>query len=964
MENISVSYIPNIFGRLSFPLRYNGYPVFHKTFQGNSLLTINLIDDTITIPSHFFKTGERLTYSFSADGSSIGINPSSPGSGGSSTLPSVVYPIYVDENTIRVALAASLALQNQYVDITSVGVGSVHTLTAEKQNSKCLISIDNIIQSPVSVSGQVNIVSSSSSSSQKITLDSLEDIKYGTILKIGQEYVRVISINYETKEVVLYRGIEPDTFLGSTKESLSGFSTAFIINGNYNIVKDKIYFTDAPLEGTSYNIKVIPSNINFSTTGPSSYSFNYFTNNYKTGSQVILYAGTPPNNLESGKTYFIIKNGENNFSFAKDYSDAINGVKIPFNNQNITVSNIFLNQFVSTDNSTFHGRAFLRSNYQGNLVFDDVSSQFNGINTTFTLTSSGINTVGIKSDNGIVLVNNIFQYPEFDESFVFDEDVSSGITSITFIGSIGEFQSGFGTTKDYDVNVGGRPRGGIIVGYGLSYGLNYQPMVQAEVVVEALASGGVLDNIYISINVPGSGYRSGIATYYVHATDSSGNTIPQVGKCVIDSGSVVSVDILSDHSFSSLPSLIVDSPIPYDNIPVSGSTSGIGASVSFLIDTNGTVSNFRFTNPGYGYTAGEILTPVGILTGPNYTSNDALQIKLTEVYKDSFSAWNVGRLRKLDDLSSFTNGRRKTFTLTETIDGQTEIISLETEPGSPIDLECNLLVFLNDVLQIPGSSYTFNGGTKIRFSEAPPKGSTLKIYFYEGSTGDTELVDIDPRIKIGDNLLVKKDLFNISPPRQEKRTVKDIISSDEVLTELYGNGGLSLNSDQLRSVDWTPQKRDLIISGGFISKSRSSLRGRINRYNTVFTGVGTFVGVNTNIIGISTTLIQIGDYVESSYVGSGVSVASIGSTTITIGRPGDLWKFDGSTWTNFGQQLTYSPIIGEIENVQSTGDPLGLLSSTFPSAVSGDGVRDNYTSIVSASPSGINTSTVTIYRKL
>ena len=53
-----------------------------------------------------------------------------------------------------------------------------------------------------------------------------------------------------------------------------------------------------------------------------------------------------------------------------------------------------------------------KETYSNNIVFDDVSDQFNGINTTFTLKYDGSNTVGYSTDNGIILINNIFQSPQ------------------------------------------------------------------------------------------------------------------------------------------------------------------------------------------------------------------------------------------------------------------------------------------------------------------------------------------------------------------------------------------------------------------------------------------------------------------------------------------------------------------------------------------------------------------------
>ena len=186
MPNIDATYIPNIFGRTSFPLRHNGSPIFYKKFDGSSSNIVDVDNDTITVENHFFKTGEKLNYKLnSINDSSIGISSLSPGSSGT-TLPSVVYPIVVDKDTIRVALAASLALSNSYVNITSVGLGTDHYLEAEKQNSKCLIAIDNIIQSPISVSSSVGIQTVFVNNPSKLRVNSLINIKPSTVLKIGE----------------------------------------------------------------------------------------------------------------------------------------------------------------------------------------------------------------------------------------------------------------------------------------------------------------------------------------------------------------------------------------------------------------------------------------------------------------------------------------------------------------------------------------------------------------------------------------------------------------------------------------------------------------------------------------------------------------------------------------------------------------------------------------------------------
>ena len=240
-------------------------------------------------------------------------------------------------------------------------------------------------------------------------------------------------------------------------------------------------------------------------------------------------------------------------------------------------------------------------------------------------------------------------------------------------------------------------------------------------------------------------------------------------------------------------------------------------------------------------------------------------------------------MEKLDDLSELSNGTRKSFTLTK--DG--DIISLETKYGSNIDLAYNLLVFVNDVLQIPNESYFFSGGTQIIFSEAPASNSNIKVYFYSGYIGDTEFFDIDSPIEIGDNVLVKKN-YEKNPQTQSKRTVRKLLASDRLKTELYKDIGLSYDSSTYRPLDVTPQKEDLIIFGEYVSKSRESLKTNISKYQSVYSGIATFVGVGTDYVTINgSENVLIGDYIDTEYT-DGYKIIEVLPNKIKFDKPSTL----------------------------------------------------------------------------
>ena len=133
--------------RYSFHLTHKGDPIFLKSFDGADPDKVLLGSNTIVLKNHFFTTGEELYYF--ADGSSIGIDHTSSGVGAATTLPMKVYAIKVDENKIKLAATPALARAGTNIGLTTVGVGASHSFTSRKQNSKVMLALDNIIQSPL-----------------------------------------------------------------------------------------------------------------------------------------------------------------------------------------------------------------------------------------------------------------------------------------------------------------------------------------------------------------------------------------------------------------------------------------------------------------------------------------------------------------------------------------------------------------------------------------------------------------------------------------------------------------------------------------------------------------------------------------------------------------------------------------------------------------------------------------------
>jgi len=477
-----------------------------------------------------------------------------------------------------------------------------------------------------------------------------------------------------------------------------------------------------------------------------------------------------------------------------------------------------------TTSSSFSGRVFLRSGvkdttnepYSTNYIVDDISEQFNGIGTIFTLKSNQSNITGISTDNGILLINSILQEPNsvsFVGSYNFSEN--SGITSITFVGNT--------VSEDSDVNTASIPRGGIILSTGSSTGFGYQPLVSAGGTAVVSAAGTIQS---ISIGNSGSGYRSGIQTSINVGVKTENSSIHYVGIASVIGGNVVSVAITNPgigYTNTNPPTVIFDSPLSYANLPLVYSSQsqagvGTGAKVDIVVGQGSSVISFEMKNLGYGYKRGDILTiSTGGTLGINTTGSSSFsefQIIVDEVFNDKISCWTIGRLIVIDHLDNLFDGKRRIFPFS--IDGNR--VSLEAKKGSNLDLQATLLVFINDVLQVPGKGYTFKRGSRITFSEAPKPGDKSKILFYSGTINvDTKDADILETIKVGDDVKLSSENENLI---QDERFVIDIISSDSLQTNLYPGPGVSENISLLRPLKWCRQTDDLFINDKPIGKDR------------------------------------------------------------------------------------------------------------------------------------------------
>ena len=227
--------------------------------------------------------------------------------------------------------------------------------------------------------------------------------------------------------------------------------------------------------------------------------------------------------------------------------------------------------------------------------------------------------------------------------------------------------------------------------------------------------------------------------------------------------------------------------------------------------------------------------PTGIPTDPS-TSFEEFQITINEIFTDNFNGWSVGQLQVLDKFDDLFNGVTRDFRLLL----NTQPVSIQSSPGSSIEVDQTLLIFINDVLQEPGKGFVFTGGSTVEFTEPPKAGDTSKVLFYKGS-GDIDVIftDIVETVKVGDTL----DIDNFPPSQgilfdEDVRTVTGINTLDSVQTNVYPGPGITSDRNILRPVTWCKQTVDKIINGQEVGKDRVEYEPQIFPTSYIIQPVG------------------------------------------------------------------------------------------------------------------------------
>ena len=743
--------------RTNFDLNYNGYPIFKKVFNPTNSSILNPVTGEFTLVNHFFSDGEKISYT--PKSTFAGIGQSALSIGPTTILPSTVYVHKLSNNTFKLATTKNNALSGICVTFTSYGEGNAHELEMEKKLERSIITIDNLIQYPISYTpinytlsgngGQIN------DSVKIFALSGISSIKTKDLLKIEEEYVQVVNVGLGTTNIgpITNEGskllVEVSRgFVGSSATSHIDSTSVRVYRGSFNIVGNKIYFTEPPMGDTRNSLN--PSNLPYMR-------------------------------------------------------------------------------------SEFNGRVFLRQDYTTNQLYDNISDKFTGIGQTYSLTVGGINTVGLGTTggNGIVFLNNIFQAPNTQNNTKNNFNITENITesSIVFTG-ITSVNGSIIKSID-DVNQNQLPRGGLIISLGSTTGLGYAPLVGAS--VTAVVSGGSIISVGLgSTDVLGSGYYGNVS---IGISDSTGSNA--VITASVGAGGTLSFTVVNGGSGYTNPRIITPSP-SYSNLPVIGvsrlgigttTQTGTGLLLNLSVDASSAtgigstlfeITKFSISRSGYGFNNGDIIKPVGLVTSKGLSSPiQEFKLEVLDTFNDSFASWQFGELDYIDSIKNLQNNIRVTFPLYY----NSNLLSFEQDVDSGIDLNAVLLIFINGIIQNPGSAYQFDGGSNFTFTTAPKYEDNISIFFYRGSRNiDSISYNVNETIKVGDIVQVLRS-SNVSTVEQDARTVYNVSASDVIETNLYDSQGI--DSINYRSMNWTKQKIDQKINDQLIFKTRDSLESMI-----------------------------------------------------------------------------------------------------------------------------------------
>tara|TARA_Y100000004_G_scaffold84113_1_gene94425 strand:+ start:476 stop:14077 length:13602 start_codon:yes stop_codon:yes gene_type:complete len=875
VERMDAKQFLAIFGerinKKNFTPRSNGTPIFAKTFNPNSILDLDRTTGLFTIKDHFFSHGEELEYIPISTFVGVGQTPMTYIDPTDNTtervLPSTVYACvntYNDYDSFGISTVSGSSYNNRIQSFPSPGEGNAHKLSMKKSLSKSLFTVDGIVQSPISFTNlSYSITNNITENDNIISLSGIQTVNVSNILKIDDEYVSVTSVGIGTSTAGPISGIGTYNLVSVERGILgtvAGIHTTVdvgLYKGTYNIVKDEIFFIEAPKGNSS--ITRTANNLQYQTSTFSGRAFlrqDYDTNR--------VYDDFSPQFNGITSSFLLTENG---------ISEAgTNGIGTVGGNGIVLINGIF--QTPSANNNPNNNFEIIEgTNNDSTLKFTGYKTSdgfYGGISETDVNANQlprGGMIVSFGSTGGLgyaplvgaridlILDSDLAEGQTTGQGFDSNHPGSGNETG-EIVDIVGKKIEG-STVKTTALNiVSGSPSIDIpdLASVGITSGMIIKPidnLIGHETEVLAVDAGnntilvapspiGSLSSIELEFfnrdPIGGSGY-SDVVGYGMTIKDllHAGNDADI--QIQITDGGVLSFNIIDGGSGYTNPEATVSEPT-YSNLEVVGvdrvgfgttTDTGLGLIVTAEVGSPsivgvgtslGQITGFKIARNGYAFREGDRFTPVGLVTAAGLSEPiDPFILTADEVYSDSFSAWQFGEMDFIDSIKSLQDGIRTRFP----IKYNNELLSFQKANNVRMELSNALIVVVNGVIQDPGINYFFEGGSSFIFTEPPKEGDDIAIFFYRGTSGqdDFQVGNVVPTVEPGDIIKVDGKYSESIPEQQSGRVVFDYEESDILETTPYN--GVGINEITYRPASWTKQKSDLILGGNYVFKTRRSL---------------------------------------------------------------------------------------------------------------------------------------------
>lgn len=227
-------------------------------------------------------------------------------------LPRTLYAIVVDQDTIKLASKKDFANSGISVTPTSRGSGNNHLIDTTKKLSKTLITIDGVVQDPISKSNIDYVLEENIGVARTFfAISGISTINPNDILKVNDEYMFVRNIGFATTATGPISGVGTFSvvnvdraFVGTKAAEHNNQDSVDLYRGSYNVVESSIHFVSPP-KGAGSDFLTDERNLFYTRSGFSGRAYlrlDYGTNE--------LYDDISPQFTGIGKTFTLTVDGD------------------------------------------------------------------------------------------------------------------------------------------------------------------------------------------------------------------------------------------------------------------------------------------------------------------------------------------------------------------------------------------------------------------------------------------------------------------------------------------------------------------------------------------------------------------------------------------------------------------------------------------------------------------------------